>query len=158
LFIEALKIVSNKHPNWKSRIYWNGTREELQAQIASLGLLKNCIWVYSVPNIVKKYVENSIFVSSSCFKGFGMVLRKQLLGIWCRVSFACPCGLPNIIKDAKDGLLVENENIEQPADRICYLIEHETIRKEMRQKVRINVWKIMYLIRNELVQKISEGI
>jgi len=35
--------------------------------------------------------------------------------------------------------LVENGNIEQLAEKICYLIENEDVRKEMGRKARINV-------------------
>jgi len=55
------------------------------------------------------------------------------------VSFACPCGPKDIIKAGEDGLLVENGNIEQLAEKICYLIENEDVRKEMGRKARINV-------------------
>lgn len=55
------------------------------------------------------------------------------------VSFACPCGPKDIIKDREDGFLVENGNIEQLADKICYLIEHEDERISMGKKARENV-------------------
>jgi glycosyltransferase involved in cell wall biosynthesis len=46
------------------------------------------------------------------------------------VSFCCPCGPRDIITDGKDGILVENGNIEKLADAICYLIENADIRKQ----------------------------
>ena len=55
------------------------------------------------------------------------------------VSFACPCGPGDIIRDGEDGILVENGNVEQLAEKICYLIENEDIRKEMGRKACINV-------------------
>lgn len=55
------------------------------------------------------------------------------------VSFACPCGPRDIIRDGEDGILVENGNVEQLAEKICYLIENEDIRKEMGRKACINV-------------------
>ena len=47
------------------------------------------------------------------------------------VSFTCPCGPRDIISDGKDGLLVEDGNIEQLAEKISYLIENEDIRKKI---------------------------
>ena len=41
------------------------------------------------------------------------------------------CGPRDIISDGKDGLLVEDGNIEQLAEKISYLIENEDIRKKM---------------------------
>ena len=55
------------------------------------------------------------------------------------VSFTCPCGPRDIITDGKNGLLVENGDIEGLAGKICYLIENEKVRKEMGKQARINV-------------------
>lgn len=46
------------------------------------------------------------------------------------VSFNCPCGPRYIIRDGEDGILVENGNVEQLADKICYLIEMNTEEKK----------------------------
>ena len=55
------------------------------------------------------------------------------------VSFTCPCGPRDIIDDGKDGLLVEDGNIEELAEKICYLIENEETRKEMGRQARVDV-------------------
>ena len=47
------------------------------------------------------------------------------------VSFACPCGPKEIVSDGNDGLLVTNGDVQEMADKICYLIEHEDQRKLM---------------------------
>ena len=54
------------------------------------------------------------------------------------VSFTCPCGPRDIIHNNEDGLLVENGNIEQLAEKICYLIENDHIRKDMGRRAKIN--------------------
>ena len=58
---------------------------------------------------------------------------------WHPVSFTCPCGPRDIIDDGKNGLLVENGNIEMLAEKICYLIENDEIRRKMGQQARIDV-------------------
>ena len=65
------------------------------------------------------------------------------------VSFTCPCGPRDIITDGKDGLLVENGDIEGLANSICYLIEHEDVRRKMGQQARISVerFKIEHIAR-----------
>ena len=47
------------------------------------------------------------------------------------IAFDCPCGPKDIINNFKDGILVKSEDINELADKICFLIENENIRKEM---------------------------
>lgn len=137
--ISAWKIVSEKHPEWMLRIYGDGMRDQLQQQINSLGIGSKCILEHSVPNIADKYCESSIFVLSSRYEGFGMVITEAMACGVPPVSFACPCGPKDIIADGEDGLLVENGNIPQLAEKICYLIEHPEIRKKMGERAQVNV-------------------
>lgn len=130
--IESWALVAKKHPSWTLHIYGDGyLREELQAQVDRLGLTDVCLLEHTVDNIADKYSESSIFVLSSRFEGFGMVITEAMGCGVPPVSFACPCGPRDIIDDGVNGLLVEDGNVEQMAEKISYLIEHEEIRREM---------------------------
>lgn len=137
--IAAWQLVVRKHPDWVLRIYGDGMREQLQQQIDSLGITSSCVLEHTVQNIVGKYCESSIFALSSRFEGFGMVIIEAMACGVPPVSFTCPCGPRDIIDDGKDGLLVEDGHIEELAEKICYLIENEDIRKEMGRQARVNV-------------------
>lgn len=158
--IPAWQIVNERHPDWVLRIYGDGMRKELQQQIDSLGITSSCILEHSVPNIIEKYCESSIFALSSRFEGFGMVIIEAMVCGVPPVAFACPCGPRDIIHDKEDGLLVENGNIEQLAEKICYLIENDEKRKEMGKMARINserfkienICKEWELLFNQLLQ------
>ncbi len=139
LLIKSWNLIAQKYPNWILKIYGDGNTKEIIELINQLKLSNNCILEHSTPNIVEKYLESSIFVLSSRFEGFGLVITEAMSCGVPPVSFACPCGPKDIIKDGEDGLLVENGNIEQLAEKICYLIENEDVRKEMGKKARINV-------------------
>lgn len=138
LLIDSWAIVARKYPDWTLRIYGEGMREELQQQINRLGLTPSCILEHTVPNITDKYGESSVFVLSSRFEGFGMVLTEAMSCGVPVVSFACPCGPRDIIKDGEDGLLVENSNTEQLAEKISLLLADEERRRRMGQQARIN--------------------
>lgn len=137
--IPAWAIVSKRYPDWILRIYGDGMRQQLQQQIDSLGISSTCILEHSTPNIMDKYCESSIFVLSSRFEGFGMVIIEAMACGVPPVSFTCPCGPRDIISDGKDGLLVENGDIEGMAEKICYLIENDDIRKKMGKQARLDV-------------------
>jgi glycosyltransferase involved in cell wall biosynthesis len=55
------------------------------------------------------------------------------------VSFDCPWGPADIIRDGEDGFLVEYLNTDMASQRVCQLIENVQLRKNMSAKARINV-------------------
>ena len=130
--IDSWAIVSKKHPSWTLHIYGDGLlRQELQAQAERLGIADTCLLEHTVENIADKYCESSVFVLSSRFEGFGMVITEAMGCGVPPVSFACPCGPRDIIDDRVNGLLVEDDNVEEMAEKIAYLIENEEIRRQM---------------------------
>lgn len=124
LLVDAWERVVEKHPDWSLYVYGRGEKNKYRQ-------VQNCFFEDVVADINEKYAESSIFVLSSRFEGFGMVIVEAMRCGVPAVSFACPCGPSDIITHEKDGFLVENGNVEQLAERICYLIEHPDERKEM---------------------------
>ena len=138
LLLKAWQKVHEKHPHYTLSIYGAGDPAPYTRLAQELHLENSCTLNAPVDNIVEKYLESSIFVLSSRFEGFGMVITEAMACGVPPVSFACPCGPKDIISEGKDGLLVENGNIEQLAEKICFLIEHPEMRKEMGKQARIN--------------------
>ena len=139
MLIESWKYVKEKHPDWVLKIYGGGERKSYIELRDRYGLEENVFLEPSTDNIIDKYCESSIFVLSSRFEGFGMVITEAMACGLPAVSFTCPSGPKDIIKDGEDGLWVENGNIKEMAEKISFLIENEGLRKEMGRKARINV-------------------
>ena len=90
-------------------------------------------------HIMEEYLKSSIYVMSSVFEGFAMVLLEAMAcGLPC-VSFDCPYGPRNVLTDGEDGFLVEYQNSNALADHICRLIDDPEMRIKMGGKGRSNV-------------------
>lgn len=138
--IEAWTKVNEKHPDWEISIYGEGEDHDWLASLIKKNKIENNFKLcHPVKNIQDKYLESSIYVMSSRFEGFGLVLAEAMsCGVPC-ISFNCPFGPADIIKNGEDGLLVENGAIDKLADAICQLIENEKLRISMGHKAKINI-------------------
>ena len=156
ILIDVWKKVDEKHSDWVLEIYGEGSlRKELQDKIDSLNLTDSLILKGSEKNIQSKYLESSIYMMSSRYEGMPMVLLEAMSCGLPLVSFDCPCGPKDIIKDGENGFLVKFGNIEEMAKKINYLIENEDKRIDMGKKAKelsynylkekiMNQWKELF--------------
>lgn len=78
LLIKAWENVYEKHPDWILNIYGNGDKTKYEKLVKERGLEKVCLLHEAVPDITEKYCESSLFVLSSRFEGFGMVIAEAM--------------------------------------------------------------------------------
>lgn len=130
--IRAWKKVHQAHPEWILEIWGEGSqRKHLQHCIDTLGM-QNTIFLKGITSdIISKMAESSIFVLSSLYEGFGLVITEAMSCGLPIVSYACPCGPKDIISEGIDGFLMPVGDEQTMADRINYLIENEDIRQQM---------------------------
>lgn len=130
--IKIWNIVHKKHPDWKLKIFGKTTKNlNLQQEIDLLDLNKTIVLHKPVQNIEDQYNEASIYVMPSRSEGFGMVLIEAMsFGVPC-ISFDCPHGPADIIKDDENGYLIDNGDIERFAKAIIKLIEDKEKRSMM---------------------------
>lgn len=138
--VDAWKLVHQKHPDWIINIFGSGEYEnDIRHRIFDEGLQDVIVMNSPTDHIMEEYLKSSIYVMSSVFEGFAMVLLEAMAcGLPC-VSFDCPYGPRNVITDGEDGILVEYLNSQALADNICRLIENKDLRKAMGNKGRRNV-------------------
>lgn len=138
ILIDVWDIVNRRHPDWHLDIYGDGDRTAYIQKVRSKGLEQAITCHPAVNDIYARYQESSIFVLSSRYEGFGLVIAEAMSAGLPVVSFACPCGPTDIITDNEDGMLVQNGNIEKMAQSICWLIENDEKRKEYGRQGQIN--------------------
>lgn len=142
LLIEAWNIVSKQYTDWQLTIYGNENPDIYLNQLKQYQLGESIKFLPATPNIVEKYSESSIYVMSSRFEGFPLVLGEAMsCGLPC-VSFDCPNGPKEIIKNGVDGFLVENGNINALAETMEKLMSDTNLRKNMGQKAKLNIQRL----------------
>lgn len=142
LLIPAWDIVQKHVAGWTLNIFGDGELYPSFISEIKKRKLSDSLHIYpSCKDIETKYLDSSIYVMSSRFEGFGMVLLEAMsCGVPC-ISFDCPYGPSTIIHEKENGLLVENGNIEALAHAIIWMIEHENERKQMGLNAKKSVQK-----------------
>jgi glycosyltransferase involved in cell wall biosynthesis len=130
LLLRAWSRVAAAHPDWQLRIYGAGARhDDLRALIGALGLEGSARLMGRTPRLGEAMAEASLFVLSSRFEGFGMVIVEAMSKGLPVVSFDCPRGPGEIIRNGRDGIVVPNGDVDGLANGMLELIEHAARRR-----------------------------
>lgn len=132
MLIDAWEIVSKYHPEWTLEIFGEGeSKLFLENKILEKGLTKQIFIKGLIIDVEAAYLDSSIYILSSRFEGFGMVLLEALSYGIPIVSFDCEAGPSEILEDGVSGFLVEPGNIQVLASKIIFLIENPVFLKKM---------------------------
>ncbi len=138
--LNAWALLGEEFQDWQLHIYGKLDENLGLEKLAEQLKIKDQVFFHAPEKkIEEKYAESSIFVLSSRYEGFGMVLIEAMsFGIPC-VSFDCNYGPSDIIRNNEDGFLVENGNEKELVEKLQLLMKNETLRQEMGEKARENV-------------------
>ena len=151
LLLQAWAKIENQHSDWELVVYGMGDRDPYEQIIDDLRIDRSrCHLRGSTPDIKKEYLNSSLFVFSSRFEGFGMVLIEAMACGLPVVSFDCPCGPKDIVRHEEDGLLVPSSDTDSLADAMHKLMSDDVLRKDMASKAIINVRRFQL---NEIAQR-----
>ena len=139
LLIQSWQLIAARHPDWQLVVYGHGgDLQKLQQQLEKAGLTSSMTFAGATDNIYKEYQNSAFYVMSSRYEGWGLVLVEAMsCGLPC-VSFDCPYGPSDIIRDGEDGFLVENGNIQQLAEKMELLINNKELRERLGVRARLN--------------------
>jgi glycosyltransferase involved in cell wall biosynthesis len=133
--IEAMSLIKDKCVGWRVRIIGDGEdKGKLQSLIKEKRLEEIVFLVPPTDNIEEEYLNSSIFVMCSRSEGLPMVMIEAKSCGLPVVSFDCPTGPADIIRDGIDGILVGNGNIKALAEAVLKLIENQDLRKRFGQE------------------------
>ena len=132
LLLLAWAKVAERHPDWRLRIHGEGPlRPQLEAMVRDLGLIDLVELPGAADDMGEALSEGSVFVLSSRYEGFPLILLEAMSkGLAC-VGFDCPTGPSEIIADHANGLLVPPEDVEALARSIVELIEDAELRRRL---------------------------
>ena len=137
LLLQAWAEVEKQFHDWTLDIYGQGDQTSYRELMGDLGIDANrCHLNGPVDDVVKTYQNSTIFVLSSRFEGFGLVLVEAMACGLPVVSFDCPAGPDEIITDGADGLLVPSGDVHALAEKLMTLMADEELRKRLGQQAR----------------------
>ncbi len=132
--VNIWELVSHKHSDWQLDIFGEGKLEEEINNNIKKKELKNIKIHPFTDTISQEYASSSICVLTSRFEGFSLILLEAMRhGLPC-VSFNCPYGPKDLIDDNETGYIIDNNNIEQFAEKLNYLIENTEVRKKFSEE------------------------
>lgn len=130
--IRAWAFVQQQHDDWCLEIWGDGElRRDLQEQINRNHLEKTVFLKGYTDNLFSKYADASFLVCSSLFEGLPLMMIEAMSCGLPNVSYACPCGPRDIIREGENGYLVQTGDEMMLAERICRLIEDHNLRQKM---------------------------
>ena len=148
LLLEAWAQVEKRTEEWRLEIFGDGDTTAFNALIDKLGIDRNRCQLHGYTcDVEKEYTNSSIFVCSSRFEGFGMVIVEAMACGLPVVSFDCPWGPRSIINDHEYGILVEKDNPTALAQGILSLVNDAALRMTLSGAAKRNVqsYKMEYI-------------
>jgi glycosyltransferase involved in cell wall biosynthesis len=128
--IHAFAPIAEAHPDWELVIFGNGVaRDRLQARIDGLGIGDRVTLAGPTEQLGREMEQASVYVLSSRYEGFPLVLIEAMAKGMAVVAFDCPTGPADIVDDHRNGLLVPYKDVEALTASINEMVEDEELRR-----------------------------
>lgn len=132
LLLEAWSVAMPRLPEWSLRIVGDGQmRGELVRQASRLGIEDRVAFAPFSDDPFSLYSSCGIFVLSSRFEGLPFVLIEAMTCGTACISFDCPNGPREVIRNGVNGLLVPAERVDALAGAMVKLGENPMLRQRL---------------------------
>lgn len=130
--IELYSLIAKKCPDWELVLIGDGENKfKIEDLIKQKGLSEFIKTKPSTSNIEQEYLNASIYVMTSHFEGFPMVLLEAMgFGLPC-IAYDVLSGPSDIIKDNQSGFLIPNNNQQSFAEKLSLLMNSYELREKM---------------------------
>jgi 1,4-alpha-glucan branching enzyme len=139
--IDAMPHVLSEYPNAKLVIVGYGEQEvPLQRRVKKLGIDDSVIFLGNVSRekLYSLYQAAEVYVQPSLYEPFGITILEAM-SMRKPVIATCVGGIPEIIKNGVDGLLVEPKNSLELADAIMRVFSDSALRSRLGSNARKRV-------------------
>ncbi|MCZ4093939.1 glycosyltransferase family 4 protein [Sinorhizobium psoraleae] len=144
LLLEAFSKIAEIHPEWKLVIWGEGDeRRSLEALRDALGLQERV----EMPGLTRRpglWIENAdVFVLSSRYEGWGIVLLEAMAAGLPVVSYECDWGPRVMITHDSDGILVPREDVEALAKALARVMADRDLRERLGTRAEASAQRYM---------------
>ena len=142
--IDIAEKVFAKHPDWEWLILGEGEeRASLEEKIKEKRLIQVKL-MGRVSNVADYLRKSAIYVMTSRYEGFPLVLVEAKAARLPVVSFDCKTGPAELIRDGENGFLVPCFDVESIAEKINELIEQPKLRQALSEGALLDTDKMDY--------------
>jgi glycosyltransferase involved in cell wall biosynthesis len=122
--------VAQEHPDWELRI-WGGGKGigKLRDQAEELGIADSARVMGFTNRLHDEFADSSLYVMSSRKEGFPMVLLEAMSAGLPVVSYDCPTGPRDIVREGVDGYVVPDGDGDALASAMSRLMADAELRK-----------------------------
>jgi glycosyltransferase involved in cell wall biosynthesis len=132
MLVEAYAQIAASHPDWRLQISGGGPwRRRLERLVVRHGLEEAVRLPGPAEPLAAEMDRAAMFVLSSRFEGFPLVLLEAMAKGLPVVAFDCPTGPGEIIDDHRNGLLVPARDVDCLARGIAELMEDAALRRRL---------------------------
>ena len=139
MLLEAWHLLPEEFRDWHLYIFGNGDRSLYQNIVDKYNMGETVHLMSATDDIAEEFSKSSLYVMSSRYEGFGLVLAEAMsCGLPC-VSLNCPYGPREIITDGEDGLLAKHKDIEDLSHKMALLMSDTELRRKMGEQALRNI-------------------